>query len=80
LAGKTIAGVCREAKKHQLPVIAFGGKTALSSEDQNALGLAAAVSIANAPMSLQECVERADELLADAVEGVLRIWLAAQPF
>jgi len=80
LAGKTIAGVCREAKKHNVPVIAFGGKVSLSGSEQSTLGLLAAFPIADAPMSLDECIARADELLADAVERVLRVWLAARNF
>lgn len=80
LAGKTIAGVCREAKKQNVPVIAFGGKVSLSGREQDALGLAAAIPIPNAPMSLEECIARADELLADAVERVLRTWQSTKSF
>ncbi len=74
LSGKTIAGVCREAKKQNVPVIAFGGKVSLSGSEQSTLGLLAAFPISNAPMSLELCIARADELLANAVERVLRVW------
>jgi glycerate kinase len=78
LSGKAIAGVCNAAKKQGVPVIAFGGKVALSGPEQSTLGLLSAFSIADAPLSLQECITRADELLANAVERVLRIWLASR--
>ena len=80
LKGKTIAGVCREAKKQNVPVIAFGGKVSLSGSEQSTLGLLAAFPIADAPMSLELCIARADELLAEATERVLRVWLAARTF
>lgn len=76
LSGKTIAGVCREAKKQRVPVIAFGGKVSLSGQQQSTLGLLSAFPIADAPMSLDLCIARADELLADAAERVLRVWIA----
>ena len=75
LSGKSIAGVCRAAAKQNVPVIAFGGKVSLSGSEQSTVGLLAAFPIADAPMSLEFCIERADELLANAVERVLRIWI-----
>ena len=78
LSGKTIAGVCREAGKQNIPVIAFGGKVSLSGAEQSTLGLTAAFPIPDAPMSLENCIARADELLADAVERVLRVWVLKQ--
>lgn len=74
LSGKTIAGVCWEAKKQKVPVIAFGGKVALSGQEMDALGLVTAFSIAHAPLLLKECLVRADELLADSVERALRFF------
>jgi glycerate kinase len=74
LSGKTIAGVCAAAKERGVPVIAFGGKVSLSGEELNALNLLSAFAIADAPLSLEECVARADELLQNAVERALRLW------
>jgi glycerate kinase len=76
LAGKTIAGVCAAAKKRGVPVIAFGGKVSLTGEELDALGLLSAFPLADAPLSLSECIARADELLAVATERVLRVWAA----
>jgi glycerate kinase len=78
LSGKAVAGVCSVAQKHKVPVIAFGGKVALSGQEQSTLGLQSAFPIANAPMSLPECIARADELLESAVERVLRVWLSSR--
>jgi glycerate kinase len=74
LSGKTVAGVCRAAQKRGVPVIAFGGKVGLSGEELDALGLLSAFALADAPMPLEECVSRAAELLANAVERALRLW------
>jgi glycerate kinase len=78
LSGKAIAGVCKAAKQADVPVIAFGGKVALRGEELSTLGLLSAFPIADAPMSLEDCIARADELLTAAVERVLRLWLAAR--
>lgn len=78
LSGKTIAGVCSAAQKHNVPVVAFGGKVSLSGAEQSTLGLLCAIPIADAPMSLSQCIARADELLERATERVLRLWLGAR--
>ncbi len=77
LSGKTIAGVCRVAGQNNVPVIAFGGKVALSGEQIDTLGLLSAFPIADAPLSLEECLARAGELLSGAVERALRVYRAA---
>ena len=74
LSGKTVAGVCLAARKRGVPVVAFGGKVSLSGAELDALGLLSAFPIADAPLALQECILRADELLANAVERALRLW------
>ncbi len=73
LRGKTIAGVCRRARKLAVPVIAFGGSVKLSSAQLDELGLASAFPIADGPRSLSECVEQAGPLLEQAVERALRL-------
>jgi glycerate kinase len=74
LSGKTIAGVCSAAQKRDVPVIAFGGKVALTGEEMSTLGLLSAFPLADAPLSLQECIARSDGLLTNSVERVLRLW------
>ncbi len=74
LSGKTIAGVCRVAGEKNVPVIAFGGKVALCGEQLDELGLLSAFPIADAPLTLEECLARAGELLSGAVERALRVY------
>lgn len=81
LSGKALAGVARAAKSAKngrgVPVIAFGGAVKLSGEELQTLGIAAALPLPDAPQTLDECVSRTAELLSDAAERALRIWLAA---
>ena len=78
LSGKTIAGVCRAAKAAKqgrgVPIIAFGGAVKLSGTQLNELGLLSAFALPNAPLSFEECIAHADELLANATERALRLW------
>lgn len=74
LSGKTIAGVCDAAAEQGVPVIAFGGKVALSGRQLDELGLLSAFPIADAPLSLEQCLARAGELLSGAVERALRVY------
>jgi len=75
--GKALAGVAsaaRQAKNGQgVPVIAFGGTIKLSGEELQQMGIATALPLPDGPMPLEECVARADELLADAAERVVRL-------
>lgn len=73
LQGKTIAGVCREAKSQKVPVIGFGGKVDLSGAQLDALGLQSAFSIVDGPRDLAYCLAHADELIESSVERVLRV-------
>jgi glycerate kinase len=78
MSGKTIAGVTCQAKAAKngagVPVIAFGGAVTLSGRQLDELGLLSAFPIADAPLCLDQCIERADELLANAAERALRLW------
>ena len=73
LRGKTVAGVCRRARKFGVPVIAFGGSVGLSGAQMDELGLLSAFAIADGPRSLGECIENAGPLLQNAVERALRL-------
>lgn len=73
LSGKTIAGVCKAAQAESTPVIAFGGKVTLSGTEMDRLGLLSAFPIADAPLMLEECMNRGAELLENAVERALRV-------
>lgn len=73
LRGKTIAGVARAAQKHNVSVVAFGGTVKLSGAQLSELGLASAFALPHAPIQLEDCIARADELLASATERVTRL-------
>lgn len=73
LSGKTVAGVCRAAKAANVPVIALGGRVALSGEQLDELGLQSAFSILDAPRDLDWCLENAAALLETASERVVRM-------
>jgi glycerate kinase len=63
LQGKLIKGICRIAKKYDIPVVAVCGSLALNVEEMNDLGLQAAFSIAKGPTSLQEALDHTEENL-----------------
>jgi glycerate kinase len=73
LSGKAIAGVARAARKHNIPVVAFGGAVKLSGAQLDELGIKTAVAIPDEPLSLSECFARADDLLAAAAERTARL-------
>lgn len=77
LRGKTVAGLCRVARAHAVPVIGFAGSIDLSGKQMDQLGLASAFSIVEKQASLQECVDGAHALLANSCERVLRAWVTA---
>lgn len=82
LSGKALSGVARRARGAKngagVPVIAFGGAVKLSGNELEKLGIIAALPIADAPMSLEESIERAEVLLSDAAERALRLWLSGR--
>lgn len=78
--GKTISAVARIGKALGIPVVALAGRVAMSADDLDRLGLAAAAPLADGPMSLQESMSRADELVVSATVRVLRLMLVGQGF
>jgi len=75
LNGKTIAGVCRAARTAGVPVVALGGRVALSGAQIEELGLLSALSIVDGPRTLSECLEEGAGLVETATERVLRLWM-----
>ena len=73
LQGKTIAGVAAAAKRCGVPVIAFGGAVKLTGAELDELGLVSAFALANAPLSLDQCIANADSLLSTAAERAVRL-------
>jgi len=78
LFGKVIAGVCRAASAHGVPVAALCGGRSLSGREMDQIGLAAAFSIVPGPCPLEEAIRRAEEWAAAQSEQLVRLWLAGQ--
>ncbi len=75
LNGKTISGVCRVATDAGVPVVALGGRVALSGGQLDALGLRSAFSIVDGPRALASCLAEGAALVETASERVLRLWM-----
>ncbi|HIJ64777.1 MAG TPA: glycerate kinase, partial [Candidatus Hydrogenedentes bacterium] len=76
--GKTPLGVARIAKSEGVPVIALAGTLGTDYRELYAAGIDAAFSICGQPMTFDEAIDRARELLADTAEAVARTWVAAR--
>ncbi len=71
--GKAISGVALLAEKHEVPVIAFTGCLEEEEDRLAERGISAVVPIAPGPMSEQDSVARAGELLQAAAERAMRL-------
>ena len=73
--GKTVYGVIKAAKLQGIPVIGICGSIGDGVEELYSKGLTAVFSIINRPMTLQEAMEHADELLTSTAENIMRIFI-----
>jgi len=71
--GKTPIGVAKVAKTENIPVIAIAGGIGEGAEKVYDAGIDAMVGIVQAPMSLDDAVEDAQRLIADATEQTARV-------
>ena len=82
LNGKTVLGIARAARNAKkgcgVPVVAFGGMVKLSGAQLHRAGISAAFAICDAPMPLAQSIARGEELLANATEHALRLWLCGR--
>jgi glycerate kinase len=69
--GKTITGVLKAASQLKIPVIALTGSIG-DLEKLNLMGLTAAFSICNGPMSEKDSINNAEELISLTTEQVCR--------
>lgn len=77
LNGKLIAGITQLGARYQKPVIAVCGTLALTTQQLKQLGLTAAFSILQKPMTLQEASENAFDLLTQtsfSIAQLLKCW------
>ena len=78
--GKVIAGVAKRAKAAGIPVVAFAGSVDSEAEVAlRALGVTAAFSLCDHPMSVEEAMKDADRLLSNAAERVIRVLGVCSP-
>jgi len=76
-SGKTPMGVAEAAKKIGIPVFALTGSIGRGIDVLYEHGITSVHSIINAPMSLQEAIDRGAELLEIASEQVTRTYIAS---
>ena len=70
---KAPIGVARLAGERNIPVIGVSGSLGEGFTDVHEHGIAAAVAITHAPMTLDEATDRVVELIASATEQALRL-------
>lgn len=82
LRGKALAGVARVARAAKngngVPVIAFGGTVQLTSDELQQLGITVSLPLPDAPLSLSQCIQRSEELLVNATERAVKLWLCGR--
>jgi len=71
--GKTISGVARMAKNHNVPVIAIAGKVNHDIEELYNIGVNAVFSIVNQPMQLEVAIQNTGKLIESCVENIVRL-------
>ena len=76
--GKTIVGVASVAGRHGVPVVAVAGALGPGAEDILEHGVRSIVSICPGPMTLDEAIARAPELLRRTAANVVRLFLAGR--
>ena len=70
--GKTIAGVARSAQAQNIPTIAVVGSVGTGARAVLDIGVTAYMSICPGPLTLDEAIQRGDELLSDTAEQIIR--------
>lgn len=73
LCGKAPYGVTQYAKKYNIPVIVIAGSVVGDLEIFHNAGMNAVISIISQPMTIQEAMERAEELLLNVTVEVMNI-------
>ena len=76
--GKTPVGVSQAAKETGIPVIALCGSVGEGYEAVYEKGIDAAFPIVTGAMPLEQAFERADDMLAQAAEQALRLFLVGR--
>jgi glycerate kinase len=75
LHGKVIMGIAKRTKKQGVPLLALAGSIGSGTESLYEQGVTAMFPIAPGPITLQESMQRSQELLADTAQRCLRLIL-----
>ncbi len=70
--GKVPVGVARRARNHGIPVIALAGSVAKAAETLHHEGITAYFSITNAPIPLEEAMQKAAENIELTIQEIMR--------
>ncbi len=70
---KAPVGVAERAKRLGIPVVGISGSLGAGFQDVHGYGIDALAAITPGPMALDEASRRADELIANATEQVMRL-------
>jgi glycerate kinase len=73
--GKTPVGVARAAKRHGVPVVAVAAILGAGYESVYREGIDACFAIADGPITREESMKRAGELLEKTGENVMRLFV-----
>jgi glycerate kinase len=76
--GKTIFGVLKRATMASVPVVILAGSVGEGIEPLYSLGASAIFSVASGPISEEESISRASELLAASAENAVRLFAASK--
>ncbi|MBF6591104.1 MAG: glycerate kinase [Ktedonobacterales bacterium] len=76
--GKAVGAVAAAARRQGARVVALVGQVALGATALAALGIDAALPLADGPLSLEESMSRAPELVAAAAERAMRLILMGE--
>jgi glycerate 2-kinase len=66
LSGKAPQAVAQAARAHGIPVVAIAGSVECSAYDLDGAGIAFALAITSRPMTVEEAMQRASELVTNA--------------
>jgi glycerate kinase len=76
--GKAVGAVAAAGRRQGVPVVALAGAVAMDDAALRALGLAAALPLADGPLTLEESMARAADRTRDATLRALRLVLLGQ--
>ncbi len=76
--GKTVMGVASRAKALDVPVVVVAGSVGEGHESLYQHGVDAVVSITSRPMTLEEAMRNAEQLVKEAAEHIIRLLLTGR--